>query len=104
MVGHPRGPWQVFAQRPDASDDGGASDEAEVIVPGSDEELFASLHGVLARDADYDAPPAPGETSATRASSTRCARSARSIPMRCGWCTPGGSIALPSSEVTRPRT
>ncbi len=37
------------------SDDGGASEEAEVIVPGTDEELFASLHGVLARDADYDA-------------------------------------------------
>jgi hypothetical protein len=51
-VGHPRGPWQVFPQRPD---DGGASEEAEVIVPGTDEESFASLHGVLARDADYDA-------------------------------------------------
>jgi len=55
MVGHPRGPWQVFPQRPDTSDDGGVSDEAEVIVPGTDEELFASLHGVLARDANYDA-------------------------------------------------
>jgi hypothetical protein len=54
MVGHPRGPWQVFPQRPDMSDDG-TSDEAEVIVPGTDEEQFASLHGVLARDADYDA-------------------------------------------------
>jgi hypothetical protein len=55
MVGHPRGPWHVFPQRPDASDDGGTSDEAEVIVPGTDEELFARLHGVLARDANYDA-------------------------------------------------
>jgi hypothetical protein len=54
-VGHPRGPWHVFPQRPDASDDGGTSDEAEVIMPGSDEQLFASLHGVLARDANYDA-------------------------------------------------
>ncbi len=54
MVGHPRGPWKVFPQRPDTSD-GGASDEAEVIVPGTDEDLFADLHGVLARDADYDA-------------------------------------------------
>jgi hypothetical protein len=53
-VGHPRGPWKVFPQRPDVSDDGGASEEAEVIVPGGDEELFASLHGVLARDANYD--------------------------------------------------
>jgi hypothetical protein len=25
MVGHPRGPWQVFPQRPDTSDDGGTS-------------------------------------------------------------------------------
>ncbi len=55
VVGYPRGPWLVFPQRPDTSDDGGASDEAEVIVPGADEELFASLYGVLARDADYDA-------------------------------------------------
>jgi len=55
MVGHPRGPWQVFPQRPDTSDDGGASDEAEVIVPSADEELFATLNGVLARDANYDA-------------------------------------------------
>lgn len=105
MVGHPRGPWQVFPQRPDAGDDGGTSDEAEVIVPGSDEELFASLHGVLARDADYDAVAArTGEKTATPASSTRCAQSARSIPTRCGWCTRGGSIAVPSSEITRPRT
>jgi hypothetical protein len=29
--------------------------QAEVIVPGTDEELLASLHGVLARDANYDA-------------------------------------------------
>lgn len=55
MIGHPRGPWHVFPQRPDTSDDGGVSGEAEVIVPGTDEDLFASLHGVLARDADYDA-------------------------------------------------
>jgi hypothetical protein len=55
MVGYPRDPWRVFPQRPDTSDDGGSSDEAEVIVPGTDEELFASLHGVLARNADYDA-------------------------------------------------
>jgi hypothetical protein len=55
MVGHPRGPWRVFPQRPDTSDDGGVSVEAEVIVPGTDEDLFASLHGVLAGDADYDA-------------------------------------------------
>jgi hypothetical protein len=54
-VGYPRSPWHVFPQRPDASDDGGVSDEAEVIVPCTDEELFASLHGVRARDADYDA-------------------------------------------------
>jgi hypothetical protein len=54
-VGHPRGPWRVFPQQPDTSDDGGASEEAEVIVPGADEEIFASLHGALARDANYDA-------------------------------------------------
>jgi hypothetical protein len=55
MVGYPRGPWRVFPQRPDTSDDGGASEEAEVIAPGADADLFAGLHGVLARDADYDA-------------------------------------------------
>jgi hypothetical protein len=54
-VGYPRDPWHVFPQRPDTSNDGGISDEAEVIVPGTDEELFASLHGVLAQDANYDA-------------------------------------------------
>jgi hypothetical protein len=54
-VGHPRGPWQVFPQRPDMSDDGGVSTEAEVIVPGADEGLFAGLHGVLAGVADYGA-------------------------------------------------
>jgi hypothetical protein len=54
-VGHPRGPWQIFPQRPEANADGGTSDEAEVIVPGADEELFSSLGGVLAQDADYDA-------------------------------------------------
>ena len=55
MVGHPRGRWQVFPQRPDTSDGGGTSDDAEVIVPNTDEELFAGLHGVLARHANYDA-------------------------------------------------
>jgi hypothetical protein len=54
-VGYPRGPWQVFPQRPETGDDGGTSDEAEVILPGADEALFASLHGAVARDADYDA-------------------------------------------------
>lgn len=54
-VGYPRDAWHVFPQRPDTSSDGGISDEAEVIVPGTDEELFANLHGTLARDADYDA-------------------------------------------------
>jgi hypothetical protein len=54
-VGYPRDPWKVLPQRPDTSSAGGIVDEAEVIVPGADEELFASLHGVLARDADYDA-------------------------------------------------
>jgi hypothetical protein len=54
-VGYPRDAWHVFPQRPDTSSGGGVSDEAEVIVPGADEELFANIHGVLARDADYDA-------------------------------------------------
>jgi hypothetical protein len=54
-VGYPRGPWQILPQRPDTSDDGGVSDEAEVIAPSTDADLFASLHGVLARDANYDA-------------------------------------------------
>jgi hypothetical protein len=55
MVGYPRGPWHVCPQRPDTSADGGTSDEAEVIAPGTDEHLFANLHGIRSRDADYDA-------------------------------------------------
>ena len=101
-VGHPRGPWQVFPQRPDTSDNGGTSDEAEVIAAGTDEELFAILHGVLARDADYDAvAAASADTTVTPASSTRCARSAHNIPMRCGWCTRGGSKASLSDGPSR---
>ena len=41
-------------QRP-TEDDGGSTDEAEVIAPSSDEWMFRSLHGVLANDANYNA-------------------------------------------------
>ena len=93
-VGHPRGPWQVFPQRPDTSGAGGTSDEAEVIAPGTDEQLFASLHGVLAQDGPYDEVAAriAGDDGYAGIVDTLRA-TARSIPMRCGWCTRGRSIA-----------
>ena len=53
-VGMPRDPWHVKAQRWIDSDEGGATDEAEVITSPSDEWLFQDLHGVRAKDADYD--------------------------------------------------
>jgi hypothetical protein len=53
-VGYPRGPWRVFPQREDPGD-GGWSDDAEVIAPGRDAALFAQLHGMLAKDVDYEA-------------------------------------------------
>jgi hypothetical protein len=53
-IGYPRGPWTVTPQRWIESDDGGSTQEAEVITSSSDESMFHKLHGVTARDADYD--------------------------------------------------
>lgn len=41
-------------QRWEDNDDGGSTEEAEVIAPSSDEWMFSKLHGVSARDVDYD--------------------------------------------------
>jgi hypothetical protein len=53
-VGFPRDAWHVVPQRRTDGDDGGVSDEAEVIVPAPDESLFHALHAVIAKDVDYD--------------------------------------------------
>jgi hypothetical protein len=53
-VGFPRGPWTVVPQRWSENDDGGSTEEAEVITLSSDEWMFNKLHGVSAKDADYD--------------------------------------------------
>ncbi len=53
-VGIPKDPWRVTAQRWIAGVDGGSTEEAEVITSPSDEWLFVKLHGVIAKDANYD--------------------------------------------------
>jgi hypothetical protein len=53
-VGIPKGPWTVTPQRWIENDDGGSTEDAEVITASSDEWMFQKLHGVAAKDADYD--------------------------------------------------
>jgi hypothetical protein len=54
-VGIPKDPWHVTAQRLIAGVEGGGSTEdAEVITSPGDERIFAKLHGVIAKDANYD--------------------------------------------------
>lgn len=53
-VGFPRNPWKVTPQRWTDGDDGGSTEEAEVITSSSDEGVFLKLHGVVAKDANYD--------------------------------------------------
>jgi hypothetical protein len=53
-VGYPRGPWAVKPQRWIEGDEAGSTEEAEVISSSSDESLFLKLHGVSAKDANYD--------------------------------------------------
>jgi hypothetical protein len=53
-VGIPKGPWTVVPQRWVDGDDGGSTDEAEVITTASDEPIFKKLHGVIAKAANYD--------------------------------------------------
>lgn len=43
-----------MAQRWIEGDDAGSTEEAEVISSSSDESMFAKLHGVTAKDANYD--------------------------------------------------
>jgi hypothetical protein len=54
-IGIPKSPWNVVAQRWIDGDDGGATEDAEVIVPSGDEWMFQTLHGVTAVNANYDA-------------------------------------------------
>lgn len=53
-VGFPRGPWGVKEQRCTEDDETLLSEEAEVVTSSSDEKIFEKLHGVTARDANYD--------------------------------------------------
>lgn len=53
-IGFPRDPWTVVAQRWSEGDDGGATDEAEVVTSSADESMFRGLHGHKANDANYD--------------------------------------------------
>jgi len=53
-IGIPKDAWHVVPQRWVENDDGGSTEHAEVITAPSDESLFQSLHGVTAKDADYD--------------------------------------------------
>jgi hypothetical protein len=53
-VGIPKSAWKVVPQRWIEPDDGGSTAEAEVITAAVDEPRFKRLHGVLAKDADYD--------------------------------------------------
>ena len=53
-VGFPRDAWHVTGQRWIDRDDGGLTEEAEVIASSADEWMFHKLHGVIAKDANYD--------------------------------------------------
>jgi hypothetical protein len=53
-IGFPRDPWTVAPQRWVDGDDGGSTEEAEVITSSGDEMAFLKLHGILAKDANYD--------------------------------------------------
>ena len=53
-IGIPKDAWDVIPQRRVENDDGGSTEDAEVIASSSDESLFRRLHGVTAKDADYD--------------------------------------------------
>jgi hypothetical protein len=54
-IGFPRDPWTVTPQRWVDGDDGGSTEEAEVITSTVDEPVFLKLHGIVAKDANYDA-------------------------------------------------
>jgi hypothetical protein len=53
-VGIPKSPWTVIPQRWVEGDDRGSSEDAEIITSASDESIFANLHGVIAKNANYD--------------------------------------------------
>jgi len=53
-IGIPKDPWHVIPQRWIEGDDGGSSEDAEIIASSSDESKFQILHGITAKDADYD--------------------------------------------------
>jgi hypothetical protein len=47
VVGHPRSPWKLVPQRPDTSDDGGASDEAMVAAWIDRDDAYAGIVDTL---------------------------------------------------------
>jgi hypothetical protein len=53
-VGIPKSAWMVVPQRRVEGDDGGSTQNAEVITAADDEPRFLKLHGVRAKDANYD--------------------------------------------------
>jgi hypothetical protein len=53
-VGFPKSPWTVVPQRWVEGDDRGSSEDAEIITSAGDESIFTNLHGVLAKDTNYD--------------------------------------------------
>ena len=53
-VGIPKGAWTVVPQRWVEGGDGGTTEEAEIITSARDEAMFRRLHGVIAKDANYD--------------------------------------------------
>jgi hypothetical protein len=53
-IGFPRDPWTVTPQRWVDADDGGSTEEAQVITSSDDELVFLKLHGVVAKNANYD--------------------------------------------------
>jgi hypothetical protein len=53
-IGFPKDAWNVIPQRWGDNDDGGSTEDAEVIASSADEAMFRRLHGVIAKDADYD--------------------------------------------------
>jgi hypothetical protein len=53
-VGIPKSAWHVVPQRWVEGDDGGTTQDAEVITAAADEPRFEKLHGVLAKNANYE--------------------------------------------------
>jgi len=53
-VGIPKDAWHVVPQRWVEGGDRETTEDAEIITAASDESIFRKLHGVIAKDANYD--------------------------------------------------